>query len=140
MITVSRINGQSDLDKAFEIRRIVFVEEQNVAPEEEYDEFEDSSVHFLALLNNEPAGTARYRQTDKGYKLERFAVLKEARGYGVGALLVKSCLEALDPQPYIYLHAQEHALGFYEKLGFSPVGERFWECEIPHFKMVKTKE
>jgi predicted GNAT family N-acyltransferase len=46
-------------------------------------------------------------------------------------------LQRLDSGTYTYMHAQEHALDFYSKHGFEATGERFWECEIPHFKMWK---
>lgn len=138
MIRVDEILTDKDLQVAFEIRRLVFVQEQNVDPAEEYDEFENECVHFLATIDNVPCGTARIRRTDKGFKLERFAVLKEYRGMGVGAALVKACLSHPLLQTtgtYVYMHAQEHAIGFYSKLGFETKGDRFWECEIPHFTM-----
>ena len=136
MIHVHPIGNPTDMAKAFDIRRIVFVIEQECPPDEEYDEHETSSSHFLAISNGLPAGTCRYRQTNYGFKLERFAVLKEHRTAGIGAALLKNCLEILYGKPEaIYLHAQEHAMGFYEKYGFQAEGERFFEAGIPHFKM-----
>ncbi|MBK8146326.1 MAG: GNAT family N-acetyltransferase [Bacteroidetes bacterium] len=141
MIAVKPIEGNLDLEKAFEIRRRVFVIEQAVDPTEEYDEHEVQCTHFLALFNNVPAGTARIRHTDHGIKLERFAVLQEYRGKDVGKSLVLACLAHPDlrvPGTYVYMHAQEHALDFYARFGFETEGERFWECNIPHFTMSKT--
>jgi predicted GNAT family N-acyltransferase len=138
MIQTQQISTKEQLDVAFEIRRLVFVEEQQVDPAEEYDEYEDSCIHFLAYCDGVACGTARIRKTDNGKKLERFAVLKEYRGKGVGAALVEACLQKLEPETYAYMHAQEHALEFYAKHGFQATGERFWECDIPHFKMWKT--
>jgi predicted GNAT family N-acyltransferase len=140
MISVREIKNDEDLQKAFEIRRSVFVLEQIVDPAEEYDEYENACIHFLASFNGTPCGTARIRKTENGYKLERFAVLKEYRGKQVGAALVKACLEhewLQNSGTYIYMHAQEHALEFYKKFGFEISGDRFWECEMPHFKMFK---
>lgn len=128
------------MEQAFEIRRLVFVIEQNVDPAEEYDEYEESCIHFIATYNNLPAGTARIRKTEKGIKLERFAVLKEYRKNSVGKLLVYACLAhpwTLEGNIYLYMHAQEHAIEFYSKLGFKIEGERFFECGIPHFLMSK---
>ena len=141
MILVKPISNPSDLAQAFDIRRRVFVIEQACPPEEEYDEFEPTSKHFLATNNGLIVGTCRYRATDKGYKLERFAVLKEHRTSGIGAALLKNCLHVVTPLltpelSIIYLHAQEHAMKFYEKYGFEAQGERFYEAGIPHFKMV----
>jgi predicted GNAT family N-acyltransferase len=137
MIHTQQISGKDELDIAFEIRRQVFVVEQKVDPAEEYDEFEDSCIHLLAYSDGVPCGTARIRQTENGKKLERFAVLKEYRGLGVGAALVDGCLQKIEPGTYTYMHAQEHALEFYAKHGFQATGDRFWECDIPHFKMWK---
>lgn len=80
-LQVIKIKNQADLDKAFAIRKKVFVEEQNCPPELEWEN-EDVSIHFLAELNGVPCGACRWRKTDAGYKLERFAVLKEFRGKG----------------------------------------------------------
>ncbi len=140
MIQVKPIANPQDMAKAFDIRRIVFVIEQACPPDEEYDQYETTSQHFLATQQGIAVGTCRYRRTDYGLKLERFAVLKEFRGTGAGAALLLHCLESLSPtfnfsEGNIYLHAQEHAMGFYEKYGFKAQGERFFEAGIPHFKM-----
>ena len=139
-ITVRKVTDKSTLDKVFGIRQEVFVVGQQVPPAEEYDEFEETSIHFLALLDDVPAGTARWRFTDKGIKLERFAVLEEARGKGVGQALVKATLEDIATSEgttgqYIYLHAQLHAVPLYAKFGFEKVGDIFSECDILHYKM-----
>jgi GNAT superfamily N-acetyltransferase len=82
------------MQTAWDIRKVVFVVEQE-CPEELEWEFEEESTHYLAFLNGKAVGTARWRVTEKGIKLERFAVLKEARGKGVGSSLVKYLLEEL---------------------------------------------
>jgi len=87
-------------------------------------------------VNGVPAGAARWRKTDKGYKLERFAVLKEFRGMGVGKELVRAVLADLPKDaPYIYLNAQITAISLYARFGFIKVGEQFEEAGIQHFKM-----
>ena len=94
-------------------------------------------MHFLATFDGTPCGAARWRKTEDGYKLERFAVLKEFRGKGVGLRLVKAVLADIPPGvSNIYLNAQLSAVGFYEPLGFMPVGERFEEAGITHQQMV----
>ena len=135
-ITVEKISDQEVLEKVFEIRRVVFVLEQNCPPELEW-EFEDESTHFMASVGGVPAGAARWRKTEYGYKLERFAVLKEFRGRGVGQALVSTVLADLPAEAdYVYLNAQLPAMGLYEKFGFEKVGEMFEEAGIQHFKMV----
>ena len=124
-VNVKKVTGKHELDQVFAIRRKVFVDEQNCPPELEW-EFEDESTHFLGLVNDIPAGAARWRMTDKGYKLERFAVLKEFRNSGLGKALVSAVLKDLpDDANYVYLNAQLAAMGLYEKFGFAPAGERF---------------
>jgi predicted GNAT family N-acyltransferase len=136
-VTASKVSDPADLEKVFAIRREVFVDEQNCPPELEW-EFEDESTHFLATVNGEPAGASRWRKTEKGYKLERFAVLQKFRGNGVGQELVKTVLNDLPVDAtYTYLHAQIQAVSLYEKFGFEKVGDEFEEAGIRHYKMVK---
>lgn len=135
-IEVNKTANQVELDLVFAIRREVFVNEQNCPPELEW-EYEDESTHFLATVNNEPAGAARWRKTANGYKLERFAVLKKFRGFGVGQKLVKTVLADLPKgADYIYLHAQIQAVTLYQKFLFKKMGEEFEEAGIRHYKMV----
>ena len=135
-ISITKVTDQENLDKVFAIRRKVFVEEQECPPELEW-EYEEESNHFLATLNHVPAGACRWRRTEKGYKLERFAVLKEFRGKGVAQQLIRTVLSDLPVNAnYIYLHAQLSAVGLYEKFGFEKVGDQFEEAGIQHFKMV----
>lgn len=136
--TVSfNISDKAKAEHAFTIRRIVFVEEQKVSREEEYDSFEDIATHYLALVDDIPGGTARWRVTDNGVKLERFAVLPAFRNRGVGSTLVNAVLnEVLPLQKKIYLHSQVSAMNLYAKAGFEPEGELFYEANIPHYKMI----
>lgn len=120
----------------FSIRRSVFVDEQQVSESEEFDEFEKSAIHYLGLLNGQPAGTARWRITSQGIKLERFAVLRSLRNKGVAAAILKRVIQdTFQPGVKIYLHAQLTAQGFYEKYGFKTEGDIFDECGILHYKM-----
>ena len=139
-IEVIRIKDQVDLEDIFRIRELVFVIEQEVDAAEEYDEFETSATHFKALFDGTPVGTARWRFTDKGIKLERFAVLKPFRGKGVGQALVAAVLKDIGNDPAnqgktCYLHAQVTAMGLYEKFGFQKEGDLFMECNISHYNM-----
>lgn len=136
---VKKVGGGPELDAVFEIRRKVFVDEQNCPPELEW-EFEDESIHFLATVNGQPAGAARWRKTDKGVKLERFAVSKEYRQMGVGQALVQAAVNDIPTdQKYLYLHAQLSAMGLYSKFGFEAEGDEFEEAGIRHYKMVLNR-
>lgn len=132
-----KVTDPADLEKVFAIRREVFVGEQNCPPELEW-EHEEESNHFLATVDGEPAGASRWRKTDKGYKLERFAVLKKFRGNGVGQVLVQTVLDDLPKDAtYVYLHAQIQAVTLYERFGFEKTGPEFEEAGIRHYKMIR---
>ncbi|WP_342328757.1 GNAT family N-acetyltransferase [Pedobacter sp. FW305-3-2-15-E-R2A2] len=134
---VNKATNKEELEKVFAIRKTVFVEEQNCPPELEW-EHEEESVHFLALMDNQPCGACRWRKTDNGYKLERFAVLKEFRGKRIGQALVAAALSDLpEDAHYIYLNAQLTAMPLYARFGFVAEGPQFEEAGIQHFKMVK---
>ncbi len=135
-IRINKVDSELELAHVFEIRREVFVVEQDCPPELEW-EFEEESTHFLARLDELPVGAARWRKTEKGYKLERFAVAMAYRGKGVGEALVAAVLADLpEDASYVYLHAQVQAMGLYRKFGFEPEGPQFEEAGIQHFKMV----
>ena len=136
-IQVKKVSDPADLEKVFAIRREVFVGEQNCPPELEW-EHEEESNHFLATVDGVPAGASRWRKTDKGYKLERFAVLKSFRGNGVGQELVRTVLADLPKDAdYVYLHAQIDAVTLYERFNFVKTGPEFEEAGIRHYKMEK---
>ena len=142
MTTVTKITDLRDLDAAFTIREKVFVEEQKVPAELEYDQHdrEATTRHYLAWVDGQPAGAARWRPTSHGVKLERFAVLPSFRNQGVGEALVHQVLadvraEAADA-PQVYMHAQLRAIPLYERTGFQKVGDMFEEADIQHYKML----
>lgn len=137
-VQVKKVTDPAELEKVFAIRREVFVGEQNCPPELEWEN-EDVSKHFLATVDGAPAGASRWRQTDKGYKLERFAVLKTFRNNGVGQALVQAVLDDLPKNAgYVYLHAQVDAVTLYERFNFVKTGPEFEEAGIRHYKMVKN--
>jgi predicted GNAT family N-acyltransferase len=131
------ISGSPDLaEQAHTIRQEVFVKEQHVDPEIEYDEYEGSAVHYLLYVDDEPVATARWRETSRGIKLERFATLKEYRNKGLGAVMLEDILEDIIPLgKEIYLHSQLKAIPFYERYGFVKEGKQFTEADIEHHTM-----
>ena len=128
-------SDESLMKKAHEIRHEVFVIGQN-CPEDMEWEFEEESTHFLIFYNEKAVATARHRKTEKGFKLERFAVLNSERGKGFGNIVLKAILNDLsDYKGEIYMHAQTDVIPFYEKMGFKKSGAEFEEAGIMHFKM-----
>ena len=118
------------------IRYEVFVVEQNVDPALEYEN-EEEARHYLLTGQGKAVATARWRQTPKGIKLERFATLKKERGKGYAAKLLLKMLEDVRPlNKPVYLNSQTTAIGFYEKYGFVRTGPPFFEADIEHYLMV----
>lgn len=127
-------------DIACQIREVVFVIGQNVDREEEYDEFEPVSNHYLAFVDGVPAATCRWRRTENGIKMERYAVMEQFRGKNVGKAILEASLNDVKPfNTKLYLHAQVQAMDFYAKSGFVPEGPMFEEANIEHYKMVYKK-
>lgn len=117
------------------IREAVFINEQGVASELEFDGLDDNAVQVLVGEPGQYVGTGR--MLDDGH-IGRIAILPEARGQGLGAKVVQALVaEAIRlGYPGVYLSAQTHALAFYFKLGFSLLGDEFMEAGIPHQSMV----
>jgi predicted GNAT family N-acyltransferase len=137
MIEVKRFTTEDkDLaEQAFSIRRKVFVDEQGVDQNLEYDK-EDQSNHYLLLLAGKPIAAARRRETEKGIKLERFAVLPEFRNRGFGEIILDEVLKDVKLLgKTVYLHSQARAVPFYERNGFVKEGSMFIEAGIEHFYM-----
>jgi len=119
------------------IRQSVFVEEQGVDPDLEYDGNDAYATHYIMYYYEKPIGTARSRTTTLGIKLERFAILKEWRNKGLGKHMLKKVMKDVEDKGLtIYLHAQEKAVNYYSRVGFEIEGEAFEEAGIRHFKMV----
>ena len=133
-----RIERTGDIATCLRLRRVVFIEEQNVSEEDEVDGLDPQAIHLLAFDGDRPVGTARMLVKGNVGKIGRVCVLAEARGMGLGAALIRACLEELRQVPGVteaLLGAQTHALGFYKKLGFVAEGDEFMDAGIPHFDM-----
>ena len=136
VISIKTATTKKDKGKCFSIRRNVFVKEQNISGKIEFDDENVDATYFIAQYKNVFVGTDRYRLTDFGIKLERFAVLSSFRNLGVGKKLVDYIIQTIRDEKFIYLHAQESVVEFYFKLGFKKFGSPFFEAEILHQKMI----
>ncbi|MFE5888709.1 GNAT family N-acetyltransferase [Streptomyces sp. NPDC056462] len=138
----------ADREACFAVRKEVFVVEQGVPQEIEYDAYDAGAVHVLAVREDgTPLGTGRLLHGEAAAakvdgdpsvgSLGRLAVHQAARGLGVGAALVRAIEEAARAQGLaaVDLHAQTHALGFYERLGYEAYGPEFPDAGIPHRAM-----
>lgn len=116
------------------IRHTVFVVEQHVPVEEERDQYDDSALHFLVSRNEQAIATGRLLHSGQ---IGRMAVLAEFRGSGIGGKLLKYIIDtALEQgQQTVFLHAQIHAINFYQRYGFVIDGEEFMDAGIAHKEM-----
>ena len=129
------VDYQSAFDQLRAVREKVFIREQVVPPELEIDELDPRCRHVLARdAGGAPIGTARLAPDGR---IGRMAVLREWRSYGVGSALLHALMRVArqDGLPRVSLHAQETAIDFYRRHGFTPLGERFMEAGIAHLAM-----
>ncbi|NGM44286.1 GNAT family N-acetyltransferase [Rhodobacter sp. SGA-6-6] len=120
------------------LRRKVFIEEQGVSEADEVDGLDDQAIHLLALVDGRPLGCARLLVQGETGKVGRVCVLAEARGTGLGAALMRAAVAEFRKLPgvaKVKLGAQTHALGFYERLGFTAFGPEYLDAGIPHRDM-----
>jgi predicted GNAT family N-acyltransferase len=141
-----RIFGVDDLERmeeALSIRTRVFVDEQGVPPEEEvdaHDRDDGDAVHALAYAVDRPVGAGRfYPLGNDSVRIGRMAVLASERGTGVGAAILAALMRAAADRGFVRaeLHAQTHALAFYERAGFVAFGPEFHDAGILHRAMAK---
>ncbi len=145
---IGPVETVEDRAALFALRMAVFVEEQNVPPEEELDVYDVTATHFLVRARRKGAdapgtivGTARLLDKGDGVgKIGRVAVQAEYRGLGLGAALMRAMHAYASRQGYrrIILEAQCYAIPFYEKLGYIAEGDVFLDANIEHRKMWLT--
>ncbi|WP_053653755.1 GNAT family N-acetyltransferase [Streptomyces sp. MMG1121] len=146
--TVRIADDLADREACFAVRKEVFVVEQGVAEDLEYDAYDAVAVHVLAVredgvplgtgrLLHGAAATAKTGADASVGSLGRLAVSRAARGLGVGAVLVRAIEDAARARGLtaVDLHAQTHAKGFYERLGYEAYGPQFLDAGMPHRAM-----
>jgi len=135
--TVRRANWPDDAESVRKVRAIVFIDEQNVPPDLEWDGTDGDCFHAIALDDDAPVGTGRL--TTSG-KIGRMAVLGEHRGRGIGQEIMRELLAIASDEGIseVTLGAQTHAIGFYEALGFVAYGDVFDDAGMPHRSMRRS--
>lgn len=138
-MSAPEIRVTDDIETCRKLRRRVFIEEQGVPETDEIDDKDEEAVHLLATLDDEGVGTARLLIDGETGKIGRVAVVGECRGTGLGRALMEASLAELAARgaKRAKLSSQTRALGFYEALGFVPVGEEYEDAGIPHRDMVR---
>lgn len=135
-IEVRIADWQQDNADLRRIREAVFIAEQSVPPELEWDGYDEEAVHFLALENGYPIGTARLLLDGQ---IGRVSVLRDWRGMNIGAALMRAAITEAERRGLQEqrLTAQVYATNFYERLGFEVVSEEFLEAGLPHVDMLR---
>lgn len=132
---VSPVDYEGELPALRAVRETVFVQEQGVPLDLEWDDLDPRSVHVLARSNDgSPIGTGRLTPD---HKIGRMAVLADWRGRGVGTALLLALLDQARARAWteVSLHAQVDAISFYQRHGFQVVGDEFVEAGIRHRAM-----
>ncbi|MGB9040635.1 MAG: GNAT family N-acetyltransferase [Acinetobacter calcoaceticus] len=127
--------GWEQLEKdAKLIREQVFIQEQGIAPEDEWDDLDATVLHFIVYDREQPIATARLLLQ---HSVGRVAVLMPYRKQGIGKILMQHIIDYARQQnlPYLKLSAQTYVTAFYEALGFVVQGEEYLDCGIPHIDM-----
>lgn len=134
-IIISIADWQNDRDRLSQIRRTIFIEEQNVPEELEWDDDDETATHFLVTRNDEVIATARLKPDGQ---IGRMAVIEMYRNKGIGSQLLHFVIQTATrlKLKQVYLHAQTSAIHFYEKQGFITNTEIFYEANIPHRGML----
>ena len=141
MIEVRLASSAADVEACLRLRWTVFVEEQGVRPSDERDAHDHAdAVHALAAIDGVPCGAGRFVFVEPGVaRIQRMAVIDDARGRGVGGALLKFLETEAKKRgaTRFTLGAQLHARGFYEKAGYQAHGPVFDDAGIPHVAMEK---
>ncbi|AYA75154.1 GNAT family N-acetyltransferase [Bacillus sp. Y1] len=138
-MNVEIVTTKEQLQDAFSVRRLVFVEEQQVPEEEEIDQYDDKCIHFVLYNQEMPIGAGRFRNLDGIGKVERICVLSNSRGTGAGKLIMDKIEQYAKQNNYsaLKLNAQTQAIPFYSKLGYEIISDEFMDAGIPHRTMKK---
>ncbi len=133
-VTIQQVTWQAAENELRIVRTPVFIEEQFVTPEFEWDEIDASAVHLLATYENQPIACLRIIHYQK---IGRMAVIKQWRGVGLGAALLQKAISICKERgsKSIYLSAQTHAIHFYQKAGFKQISDEYCDVNIPHVDM-----
>ena len=132
---VKWIDDQAQLKN---IREKVFIQEQKVTPELEWDGMDEKAIHFLVFKDEKAIGCARAIVIKSRMQLGRMAVLKEYRGQGAGSTLIEKAIVTakLKQLSGIHISAQCNAINFYVKFGFEVMGDTYLDAEILHCDMI----
>ena len=123
---------------AISIRQAVFVTEQGISAQLEFDGQDDQVTHYVGYIDDQPVVTARIRHEGQVVHIQRVATLPAFRHHGYAMALLQQVLADVAAGSSIELNTQATAIGLYERLGFKQTGAPFEEVGIQHVKMIKS--
>ena len=131
------ISNVSEIPESIKIRDIVFKQEQSAQIDPERDPIDLAAIHLIMYLDNEPIGSGRVTENDGKCYIGFVAIVKEHRGKSYGKILMLELTELAKRKgkKEVFIHAQLHAIPFYEKLGWELFGEEFIRSGIRHRHM-----
>ncbi|MFG6149431.1 GNAT family N-acetyltransferase [Halobacillus sp. B23F22_1] len=139
-VNLRTVTNELEKRDAFTVREEVFIKEQNVAVEDEHDEYDETATHIVGYIDGKPLIAARLRFVGDYGKFERICVAKSHRGQSLGKQVIQYMEMVTRDGGYqkSKLNAQTHAEGFYKSLGYETVSEEFMDAGIPHVTMTKS--
>ena len=138
LLDIRFTQNNKDMLSCLDLRRTVFIEEQNVPENEEVDGDDPDCDHILLTVSDIPVGAARLKYYNDFVKVQRVCVLKNYRGQGIGSNIINFIIrhvEKNDIRSSVRLGSQIHALEFYKRLGFIEFGEEYLDAGILHKDM-----
>lgn len=137
-LSIQKVSSPADINHCLNIRHQVFVIGQQVPIHEDVDGLDGVCDHYAVSIGQEYVGAARIRFVDKLAKIERVAILDGNRGLGLGKKLMMVMVDDIrraGKYTSILLGSQQHAIPFYERLGFTVCSDIYMDAGIPHQDM-----
>ncbi|MGI9349812.1 MAG: GNAT family N-acetyltransferase [Amylibacter sp.] len=138
LLDIRFTQNNKDMLSCLNLRRTVFIEEQNVPENEEVDGDDPDCDHILLTVSDIPVGAARLKYYNDFIKVQRVCVLKNYRGQGIGSKIINFIIKHVEKNDIcssVRLGSQIHALEFYKRLGFIEFGEEYLDAGILHKDM-----
>ncbi len=139
MYTTKWVSSTDNLEEVRRIREKVFIKEQGVPAELEFDGSDKYAISILVYEDNTPVATGRIILIEDNYTLGRICVLKEHRHKKLGSVVINELIKKAEElgAPEVHIHAQTHVIDFYKQLGFTEYGKEFKEAGIKHISMMR---
>ncbi|MSQ79270.1 MAG: GNAT family N-acetyltransferase [Flavobacteriaceae bacterium] len=132
-ITLKKITTQEEMGTHKAVRQTVFQLElgYKASDESDFNSKLNTDHHcYLFMVGDAVAGTCRWCENDRGYKIERFCLLPEFRGKGYAGVAMRAILSEIPKDQKIYLSSPESMINYFERFGFTAKGDSFWDFGV----------